>query len=481
MLRKRFTQLGLLLLLSAVTTVAIAAPPPGKGGGGKINASLSVTVTPNSFSESAAGVTGTVTRANSDTSVPLTVTLASSDETEATVSVSVQIPANAVSVDFDVIAIDDTVKDGDKSVTISVSAADHSGASTSITVVDDEGLPPVTYVESTIAFPHPTTVAALNKLTDSGVAVGWYYPNDTQQQAWIYDPLIDPLQAFDPNELTIEGFDSSNWLISSAVGANNNGLIVGYLRQIGDSTIRRGYVLDLFSNPIRMYDLPDSDWSSTWGKEVNDRGDILGGYDSGIYVVNLGLGTGEAYEREVPDLFVGNYNSLNNPMDGLAAEVVGELITGGIFVYSQGVGEFIYSDSSLSAPVNNDFGDVAAVSVVEEEIPLKGKNTTTVRNYFLFRDFDGVTDYIPVDAINVKGINNSGTVLIESDAYDLYHSDYGFLKINSLLAGPSTPAIGHKLMNNTSVHGFSQVAHQIADPETNTRSLLLLTPMDISQ
>gem|GEM_PF-4498266 len=185
----RLCPLWSLVFVLAITTSALAAPPPGKGGG-KNNTSLTVTVTPESFTERDAGAIGTVTRENSDTSVALTVTLESNDETDATVQPSVQIPIGEVSAEFLVSAEDDQVKDGDQTVTILATATDHSEATVSITVVDDEGLPPIEYTASTIAGPNGTAVNWFNRLNDLGMAVG-HLSSGAEQRGWLYGPQLD--------------------------------------------------------------------------------------------------------------------------------------------------------------------------------------------------------------------------------------------------------------------------------------------------
>jgi uncharacterized protein YjiK len=114
---------------------------PGSSGlsfGGGPSITLSLNFTPSSFSESATNPasTGTVSRTTSGTS-DLVVTLNSSDTTEATVPATVTILANQTSATFDVTAVNDTFPDGNKSVTITASAADATTPTASLTVQDD--------------------------------------------------------------------------------------------------------------------------------------------------------------------------------------------------------------------------------------------------------------------------------------------------------------------------------------------------------
>ncbi len=114
-----------------------------------------VAITPLTFLESAGAnvATGTVTLA-APTPVALDVELVSLDETEATVSPSlVTIPANGTSANFTVSAIDDTLVDGDRTVTIEAIADNYTTGEIEITVQDDgDSAPAATLPVNAIAF-----------------------------------------------------------------------------------------------------------------------------------------------------------------------------------------------------------------------------------------------------------------------------------------------------------------------------------------
>ena len=508
MIRRFSGGLVVLVLLLAMTAPAMAQK---RGGGGKNKAALSVSVTPESFSESDAGATGTVTRENSDTSVALTVTVTSSDGTEAlvsssdgtepTVSASVEIPVGATSADFDVTAVDDTVKDGDQQVTISVSATDHQGASASITVVDDDGLPQIEYIPSTVSFPTGTMFAWTNQLNDSGIAVGWY-DSGVGRFAWMYDPADteNPNSVIDLNDLAISGVDPG-WVIASAVSANNNGLVVGYLETFPDRDQRRGFVLDLLTMELSV--LPDSGygWTRPAGAGVNDRGDILGIYvaedgpfvTQGFYLVNLGLrGEENAFPIEIPEIETASTDQtdLNNPVDGTPAKVIAPLGQGGVVVYSQGGGVVTYPDPNLgSIAAINDSGDIAVETLVEEFSTKGNKSRVVSTSYDLFRVIDGEEEVIPLSftglGFSAQEINNDHTVLIVADDLYLYHDQYGLLPVALLTSLAELPVFGVTRMNNVgadgfSVDGFSEIAGVTTDPETSERFLTILTPVDLT-
>ncbi len=101
---------------------------------------LSVAITVTSISEDAGMATGTVTRSNIDITQPLIVTLLSSDASAATVPATVTIPANQASVDFMILAVDDTLLDGMQTAIISASAAGYLSESQTIEVTDAESI-----------------------------------------------------------------------------------------------------------------------------------------------------------------------------------------------------------------------------------------------------------------------------------------------------------------------------------------------------
>ncbi len=109
---------------------------------------LTVTATNSSFSESAANPAsvGTVTRTGATTSA-LVVTLSSSDTTEATVPASVTIPIGSASATFDITAVNDTIPDGNKVVTLNASAPASTAGTFAVTVQDDGDTLPATALQ----------------------------------------------------------------------------------------------------------------------------------------------------------------------------------------------------------------------------------------------------------------------------------------------------------------------------------------------
>jgi hypothetical protein len=117
-----------------------------------------------------------VTRSG-DLSQPLTVTLASNDTTEATVPATVTISAGQASATFAVNAVDDTISDGNQTVTISVAASGYNSGSTTLVVTDNEG-PQFTAVSFDFGTASSPVASGFKQVTStttyvSSVGYGW--------------------------------------------------------------------------------------------------------------------------------------------------------------------------------------------------------------------------------------------------------------------------------------------------------------------
>ena len=128
--------------------------------------SLSVAITSTSISENAGTTTGTVTRSNTDNALPLTVTLLSSNTSAATVPATVTIPANQASVNFTIIAVDDTLLDGTQTAIISANAAGYTSEIRTLDVTDAESIAIVINALSISEFGGTTTGTVTRSNTD---------------------------------------------------------------------------------------------------------------------------------------------------------------------------------------------------------------------------------------------------------------------------------------------------------------------------
>ena len=350
----------------------------------------------------------------------------------------------------------------------------------------DSELPPVEYIPAYVAT--ATNELLVNDLNDSAMAVGWYVHTSGVQNGWIYDPSVDVSTAIDLNDLAIDGLDDdgdglNDWYIASAVGLNNNGLVVGYVRPFDDPTYRAGFVLDL--DTMIVHSLPDQNLADSYARRVNDNGDVLGQFVGAddlhyAYVFNPGLRGDADADIEVINTPVGSQRTeLSNPPPGVPTQIVGGAndgsATGVIFQYTRGGSAVYRYDLPPGSVTINDSGVIAGTGY--EIIPLKGK-TKSRTDYFLWRDSGTVEEFIYDSSLNsgCREVINSGTAL--SGAFDnhvLFHDDYGFVHVVALIPGGGHPVgFGNACMNNVGPLGFGQIAGVI--PATG--ELYILTPFE---
>ena len=113
--------------------------------------------------------------------------------------------------------------------------------------------PPVNYGIQFWTFPQGDG-SVLNKMNNLGQVVGrcWGSNGTAPNHGFIYDPSVDPDTAIDLNDLNVAGFPPppagyTGWMIGSAVGINDNGVVVGYLQPVNTGSgagPRMGYILD---------------------------------------------------------------------------------------------------------------------------------------------------------------------------------------------------------------------------------------------
>lgn len=466
---------------------------PGGGGGGKYQ--LTVIIDPSEFSERAGpqDAVGLVSHNNPDLSSDVLVTLTSADTTEVTTPTSVTIPSGASAALFPLTVINDNVEDGDQTVSISAVADRHKSGSATITIHDAYSLPLIEYQAIRITAPYlDTTLVRLNDFNDLGMAVGWYETATGEHHAWLYDPadLRNFFNAVDLNDLEIRGLE--DWVFQSAVGVNNNGLVVGYASTTGDIIDKRGFVVDLAT--MEAFFLPDQFtdtgelWIRTYARKVNDNGDIVGFFERadntyGVYLFNPGLRGGKEAEEqlEILDVIVDGGFEINNPGTGVPSKIVGKIPGGTVCEYTRGAEVTYRTDlltGSLTELVTNDYGNIAGRGSFseEEQVVYRDMGVAGVR----------VEDYLIGYYGIVSGLSNEGTIVMHSGgSVTLYQDDVGFLDVNLLMAPGQIladwPAAAR--INNVAppaFPGFSEIAIGTAASEFAPAELIILTPVDIT-
>ena len=132
-------------ILDGTQTVTISASSPGYESAARSISvldfeRLQLTISTTSISEAGGVANGRVTRTNSDIANSLTVSLTSSDTAQATLPSSVVIPANQSFVDFLIAATDDTLLDGQQTLTIVAAAQGYQTAAAALAITDSESL-----------------------------------------------------------------------------------------------------------------------------------------------------------------------------------------------------------------------------------------------------------------------------------------------------------------------------------------------------
>lgn len=170
---------------------------------------LTVTIDLTSIAENAGvwAATGTVTRSNTDNGSALTVKLTSSDTTEASVPAIVRIAAGEASATFSIDAVDDSVLDGERTVTISASAGGYVSVTSDLTVTDHE------MISLTI------DVDSVAENSGSGAATGTITRSDTDTGLALVVTLTssDETEATVPLSLTIPANASSASFVIDAI------------------------------------------------------------------------------------------------------------------------------------------------------------------------------------------------------------------------------------------------------------------------
>lgn len=408
------------MTLALVTTSSLVEGKgkPGGGGGGGKTPSLNVSLNPSSIEEGESAI-ATVTRSNSD--VVVDVSLGSNDLTQASVNApaTVTLAVGDTTATFTVLGLDDGIPDGDQTVAITASAEGYQSGSANLTVTDP---PPVQYSIDIIPTPSNGTVW-MNGITNNSVVYGWYADGENYRSGFVYDQVSGVF--YDLNLETsllqqVEDLFGEGWRFASIIGMNDAGHLTG---SVNDGTAaRKGFVIDTsldgeFSpDPANwlLRILPDFGSSYTFGKRINEHGDILGVYQRedgtyDYYIYNPWLDTSEA---PMPALELGVSTQSANPVFNNFAQVAAVDQNGVAFTFDPATSQFrFFSEVEYRSITGlNDNGSFAGdADIVETNT--RGKKEQRV--HVAFRH-TGVFEQI-ANARYAVGINSSGDVAAQID------------------------------------------------------------------
>ncbi|MEM7476340.1 MAG: Calx-beta domain-containing protein [Planctomycetota bacterium] len=165
-----------------------------------------LTLQEDSISENGGTTIATLIR-NTSTANPLVVSLSSTDPAEAAVPESITIPAGATSVIFTIEAQNEELVDGNKTVDISASAADHASSSAALEITDDDVAMLLLEIdEDSIAENGGSTTARIRRNTDPTQPLIVSIASSDPGEAVVPARLVIPSGAFEAS-FTISGQD----------------------------------------------------------------------------------------------------------------------------------------------------------------------------------------------------------------------------------------------------------------------------------
>lgn len=340
--------------------------------------------------------------------------------------------------------------------------------------------------------------AAVNDMNNLGDCVGFYVSPEGERHAWICNPNADPNSVIDLNEIGAVGVPDG-FVISSAVGINDYGAVVGYLLPAGSTGPRSGYVLDLSVDPPVLNLLPNSDpaWVDTYGRMINENGDVLGRFQtadgtSGAYVFNPGLyGTADA-EPEVIPFPISHYNllgALNNPLGDRPAQVIARIEAGNgstesiPFRYTRGGQVELLEE--VEGVKNDGFFAINDAGIMCGWTNILFHKKPKQRS-FVTR-FSESSMQIIAGSENIgspMAINGSGDLAISNNSLSqfVYHDDWGLVDLWSVVTGTDTDlarwttAGGHRLIaiSERDTTGFGMIAGETRNADGTFRGFVLV-------
>ena len=318
-------------------------------------------------------------------------------------------------------------------------------------------LPPVRY---RIAFPampaNATGGVNIDDINNLGQVVGWYSTADGHR-AFLYDAKVNANSVIDLNTLVQTGLPDG-WHLSSAVGINDKMVIVGCIEPTGGpiGQFRQPIAIDLGTETPVVDLLPDVGVDNSYGKHINENGDILGVYqtENGYYAwfFNPGLYDGNPQVRaerdglpldmtqQVPQRLESlggraHFFHLNNAVGTAPPQIAGEFDNGIAFRYTTGDSPVLETFPELNLYVDgldglNDSGTFCGTLY----FPKIGKS----KAYTVPFRYNTTLDELPALSDITTGINSSGDLIFGNYIYrDDWAADYGraYVPIDDLVVG----------------------------------------------
>jgi hypothetical protein len=309
-----------------------------------------------------------------------------------------------------------------------------------------------------------TNFNAVWAMNESGAMVGDCYTAGLADSwsGFLYDPGLNPNQAFNLNEIVQV---PEGWWIRYAYGINDRGAVVAAIVKLAAPSPDiagyeiHGIVIDRREPTVDgkwvPHSIPDINPAFTFGREINNNGDLVGvfdqgqfgqGYQLGAFVYNTGLYRVEGADL-APTVLPVNVSwtsvHLNDPAPGRPLQVAGRSFENLAFRYTvQTEALELFPELSIY-----DTPEVQAVNGIGEFCGgmrvKKSKGTQTVWRPFRFDPERQPTPTLlgnETDQAGLSGedINNTGDVITKtgySTRGYLFHTTAGTLKVDNLVTG----------------------------------------------
>ena len=299
-------------------------------------------------------------------------------------------------------------------------------------------LPPIKYRIQYFDTPNSAGSKYANGMNNLGQAVGWYIREDGDKRAYLYDPAIDLDSAVDLNDIAPA---PEGWVISSGVGLNDSGLVVGSIELIDNRAVRRGFLLNRAADPPTIEFLPampGEQFSSA--HDVNENGDVTGVYrradgTDDVFLYNSGVYDPLDEDLNVLGAVLGQPAvQLNNPTATRSAQIAGVLADGTFFRWSpfEPLETFAYENWRHWPRGLNDSGTFCGRSWVAA----KGN-----KGYSLPFRYNTEPEYLTdAEWSSPEAINSSGDLcgwFTGNSEYTpwVYHDDWGSINPADLVTG----------------------------------------------
>jgi hypothetical protein len=340
-------------------------------------------------------------------------------------------------------------------------------------------LPPVRYQIQYWDVPSSNGFAYQTDMNHLGQVTGWYQLAGGEKRAYLYDPTVNVTTAIDLTSAYAAGLPAG-WVVSSAVGINDQGVIVGYLAPEGSPShtpVRQGFLLDTLADTPQIMLLPDWGLTYTYPKDINERGDILGVFKSptgvwSAYFWRPGVDPSPTFLNS--NVYNPDYLRLSSPAGSASPIVGGQLTNRTPFRWTPGGAlQTISGHSSSFLYDMNDAGTFCGSGVTgrpARSYPMRLTGTTPT---FLTS--------APVNSAAIS-INNSGDVIYSES---LHRTDWGYLDLNKLVTGSTadlqdwnaaTQAVLSHMNDRGALTNFGQIAGRLQF-SNGTYAPFLLVPV----